>query len=120
MTTPKLYYVGDDAVGVCSECLCPAPAPRGLARFWPEHPHEAHDIVPVRFEEDLPEGVNFADYKRWCRLFAAAPDLQAALTDLLERTLVVEENHVGEVDPPLFAPGLLTAARAALAKAEGR
>ncbi len=52
------------------------------------------------------------------RLIAAAPDLLAALIDLVERAETVNESS-GEYGPDFFSPGLLAKSRAAVAKAEG-
>jgi len=80
---PRLCYIGDVLVGVVSACDCPLPVypeADGLVCV-PDRPHESHDIVPVRGEEELPEGVEMDDYRRWCRLFAAAPELAALLDE---------------------------------------
>src|SRR5215468_498616 len=82
---PRLCYIGDVLVGVVSACDCPLPVypeADGLVCV-PDRPHESHDIVPVRGEEELPEGVEMDDYRRWCRLFAAAPAMAEALEALL-------------------------------------
>lgn len=79
-TLPPLCYVGDHVVGVVSACHCPeVEVDRDTNVFAvASPPHESHDIVPPRQEDDLPEGVGFEDYKRWCRMFAAAPKMLAA------------------------------------------
>lgn len=80
-TLPQLWLIGPHVVGVVSECHCPG-IPRPLAEgvtFVPDREHEGHDIVPPRMEQDMPEGVDFEDYTRWCQMFAAAPDMLAAL-----------------------------------------
>jgi hypothetical protein len=85
---PALCYIGDEIVGVVSDCQCPQtvyPLDAGPVCVA-SHPHESHDIVPPRMMDDLPEGVDFEHYKQWCRMFAAAPDLLAACKLFISRT----------------------------------
>jgi hypothetical protein len=78
---PRLHYIGDVVVGVASDCSCePIEVSRDTNVFAiASPPHESHDIVPPRTENEMPEGVDFEDYTRWCRMFAASPDLLAVL-----------------------------------------
>ena len=70
-------------------------------------PHEIHDVS--REQRDA----NAA-------LIAAAPDLYAALVDLLERAEALNEAASGQpFDAAPFAAGLIANARAALAAATG-
>jgi hypothetical protein len=92
---PKLHYIGDAVVGVVTNCECPRVIPPGDGPMSiADHPHESHDIVPPRMEDDMPEGVDFEHYKRWCRMFAAAPDLLAACEAVLDR-----HNYQGTGEP---------------------
>ena len=110
---PALCYIGDVIVGVVSECLCPPievlTEHAGIGHYCTvDHPHESHDIVPLLGEDELPEGVDFGDYQRWCRMFAAAPDLLAACKALVN----FQKGHENWPE--------VKAAEAAIAKAEGR
>ncbi len=113
---PRLHYIGDVIVGVVSDCRCHSTVcpSTGTVSVLPEWEHESHDIVPPRAEHDLPDGVDFEDYKRWCRMFAAAPDLLAVVVFALSRFC---DPHSLDTDPA--AVRLKEMGEAALAKAEG-
>ena len=116
---PRLHYVGDAYVGVVSDCRCPEvmrPFLDGQI-LTAEHAHEQHDIVPVRNEDELPEGVDFEHYKAWCRMFAAAPDLFAACELWDQGFRDGEEWDAHEL--LAWLNNNRRAARAAIAKAKG-
>jgi hypothetical protein len=116
---PALWYISI-LVGVAEECRCPAveperPDPTARHYIVVDYPHEAHDVVPVRGEDDLPEGLSFGRYKELCRMFAAAPDLLAACEELLDDYL----STCGLPPEAANMIGRISRARAAIAKATG-
>lgn len=86
-------YVGDEGVGVITDCDCPEEEigqfPNGETIFIA--PHESHDVVKPLFESALPEGVTMETWRRWMKLIAAAPDLLAACEKTLE-----ENGHLAD------------------------
>ena len=80
------HYIGDEVVGVSANCNCPAekPDPNGGFQMIADHPHEAHDIVPAIFEDDLPEGVTMDEHRANCKLIAAAPEMLSGLKDCID------------------------------------